>query len=463
MKKKILMFLCSICFIIPCMFILSACGKNGGVKVSLNLNLPTQLNCVSDAANQILSTNELNIEKGETIKLEDFAENAILSKYFDGWYSGLGANAEKVTNLTTFNEDIELYAKWNTNELEGTQGLKYYYNEFVDRTFVTGYEGTETTIKIPECVIIDNEVHKVNAVSFHQGNNIVEYIEMGENIEIIGDSAFKNFTKLKSIVIPKNVYDIGTAIFEGCSEIRDVRVDINNRYYDSREEDVVVETLTNTLVASIGGIIPDSVRVIGEKVFYNSGLGRHTDIDFPEGMLKIEDEAFYGCDIEYIRFPKSLEVIGNRAFMNCSELKYVDFQENSKIRSLNTSVFENCTSLHTVKGTLKNLVRMGISTFKGCINLESCFIRNDILTNHNLYIGENVTFDIRSAFEGCEKLKIVISNNDTHLDGDLDKYDFIEVVYSTDDTPQSEKFKAKFELAAESDLEGYYKWIKKTN
>ena len=201
MKKRILMCLCTICFIIPCIFMLSACGENETVEVSLNVNLPTQLNCVSDAVNQILSANKLSVEKGETIELEDFAENAILSRYFDGWYIGLGVNAEKVTNLTTFNKDIELYARWNIEELDGTQGLKYYCNDYVDRVFVTGYEGTETTIKIPECVIIDNKIHKVNAVAFNQGNNLVENIEMGENIEIIGNSAFKNFTKLKSIVI----------------------------------------------------------------------------------------------------------------------------------------------------------------------------------------------------------------------------------------------------------------------
>jgi len=49
------------------------------------------------------------------------------------------------------------------------------------------------------------------------------------------------------------------------------------------------------------------------------------------------------------------------------------------------------------------------------------------------------------------------------MDGYFVDYDFIDVIYSLDDDSQDLEFCEKFELTMESDLDGYYKWIRKTN
>ena len=60
-------------------------------------------------------------------------------------------------------------------------------------------------------------------------------------------------------------------------------------------------------------IIPDVVKVVGERAFYGLNI---TKVTFPEGLIKIEKEAFMDCKmLKEANIPSSVKV-GSYAFCN---------------------------------------------------------------------------------------------------------------------------------------------------
>lgn len=98
----------------------------------------------------------------------------------------------------------------------------------------------------------------------------------------IGDNAFRNYSKIQSVIIPKGVVSIGHGAFEWCSNLSDV-------------------------------IIPDSVTSIGNNAFaYCTIL---TNVQLPNSLVSIGENAFYACQaLKSIFIPKSVVSIGKMAF-----------------------------------------------------------------------------------------------------------------------------------------------------
>jgi len=79
--------------------------------------------------------------------------------------------------------------------------------------------------------------------------------------------------------------------------------------------------------------LPDSVKNIGEGAFYCTGYGVYRltsdeiplvpfTIHWPANLTSIDDYAFYGANLGYIKFPKTLETIGNYAFAGRDKTEY---------------------------------------------------------------------------------------------------------------------------------------------
>ena len=209
------------------------------------------------------------------------------------------------------------------------------------------------------------------------------------NIHTIYKSAFKG-TDITNIVISSNVSKIEDSAFEGCT--------------------------------SLGGIsLSSKLKTIGES-------------------------AFEGCKNMYIYENLSafeeIEEIGNKAFMNCENFKYVIGTDSdsdttdsdttndiplklSKITSIGNRAFENCKLLNVELN--ENIKHIGNSAFKYCEkyigevilnNVESigsyCFENSGI---KKLTISsENIKTISNYAFSKCKKLKdIILSDSITFI------------------------------------------------
>lgn len=132
----------------------------------------------------------------------------------------------------------------------------------------------------------------------------------------IAGGAFKDCSKLESLVIPDSVTAIGKSAFENCAALKRITLP---------KSITKLEALTFSGCAALAEItLPDSVKVLGEKVF--SGCAALKSVRIPAEVTVIPAEAFSGCvSLESITIPKSVSHINERAFDGCTALKKVDY------------------------------------------------------------------------------------------------------------------------------------------
>lgn len=115
-------------------------------------------------------------------------------------------------------------------------------------------------------------------------------------------------------------------------------------------------------------------------------------------------EAFMGCSsLVTVTLPANIKQIYNRAFQNCTSLKYVNGMPDA-VRNLGDQTFEGCTSLQSL--TLPTSIGMiNNSLFNGCSSLRQ------------ITIPEGVTYYGDQAFAGCTALTQVTVKNPTPATG----------------------------------------------
>ena len=157
-----------------------------------------------------------------------------------------------------------------------------------------------------------------------------------EGVGIIGPDAFRECTRLTSVVFPSTLTSIGDSAFSRCTGLTSV---------------TFPEGLTHIRAAAFS---------------YCRGL---TSVDLSAtSLLSIRNHAFYQCyDLTSIIFPSTLTGIGSCAFLRCIKLTSVVF--SSTRTSIGYGAFRECTGLTNVvfPSTLTNI---GYRAFYDCERLS---------------------------------------------------------------------------------------------
>ena len=163
-------------------------------------------------------------------------------------------------------------------------------------------------VKMAECVIIALDKTADNVVIPEEARAMAHGLDF---------SKIKKMT-LKTVKFCRNC-DYSelpeTLIIDGCddidwSEIQDLagRVKhievINNKNFVTQDDIVYNKTMTTV------------VACLAEK----TGM-----VELPEGVTKIERDAFRYCEINSVKFPSTLRLISDNAFADCENLKTIDF------------------------------------------------------------------------------------------------------------------------------------------
>ena len=139
---------------------------------------------------------------------------------------------------------------------------------------ITKYKGTEATVTVPQ--------------------NIDGY-----PVTKIKDKAFYSNSKIKKLIVPAGILEIGTSAFEDCTSLVDIE-------------------------------LPEGLLTIGDHAFQDtfcSGTGGYT-LDLPESITHIGKLAFSGCSkLQYIDMPDSLKTMGATVFMGCNYLDEIILPE----------------------------------------------------------------------------------------------------------------------------------------
>ena len=276
-------------------------------------------------------------------------------------------------------------------------------------------------------------------------------IVIPEKVNNIGSKAFSDCAKLVSVKLPTSLDSKGTQIFRDCPELRTVTnmqilADVDNCFDGcsnldlSSLEDVRTRIPDNTFQNSkeLGVyVVSDKITEIGEKAFYNSSVTKViiganvTTIEYGAFMnctnLKVVDftraknlksiggYAFYSTGLEFVSLPSSVETLGKDVFADCIDLKVASLGEG--IRILDRETFSNCEALGSVSLPSK-LRKIRSECFENCTSLsqielprtvsnlgDSAFKGCKSLTS--IRLPKRVAFIPRNCFAGCKNLESV--------------------------------------------------------
>ncbi len=138
-------------------------------------------------------------------------------------------------------------------------------------------------------------------------------------------------------------------------------------------------------------IIPDSVTILGNRAFlYCTNL---QTIDMPSNIVKIGDAAFESCTaLKDVAIPTGVQNIGYNTFAGCISLEKIELPDT--ISDIGNCAFWHCTALKSID-LPESVTSIGEAAFQGCRNLE------------NINLPESLSSINNSAFEGCSALKSV--------------------------------------------------------
>ncbi len=161
--------------------------------------------------------------------------------------------------------------------------------------------------------------------AFHCAGKFVGNLVMPDNLKKVGSFAFHD-TGFTGSLILNNVIELGESdrfLYKGCFS------------YCNFQGELVIPEGTQTLsdwcfmgnkFSSI--VLPSSLKQIKAGVFDGCSrlLGK---IQFPEGLISIGPESFAKCsNIEKLELPSSMQVIGEKAFLNCYYLNGITSHSN---------------------------------------------------------------------------------------------------------------------------------------
>ena len=335
-------------------------------------NTNTNINFYGDDGGVLTTVEPSESNKGETYVIIPNTSPAKTKEidgetlYFQGWIK-----KGESTNVFTPNQKVSAEA--------GDEFVPYYSKdvEYPQFTFTKDEKTGEYILSGANSGITSAEIP-----AFKQGEQItliqnrgfynyskLETVKMPTTITKIGDSAFNNCRSLTSINIPESVTSIGSSAFYNCTNLSSIT-------------------------------IPEGVTSIGKSAFYN--CTNLTSITIPEGVTEIEMYAFSGCtSLTSITIPNGVTSIGDGAFSRCESLTSINVPEG--VTSIGDGAFGYCTSLTSLTVDERNV--------KYC-SRDNIIYTKDMKTLMACAGGKSGAFEIPSgvttikdaAFGGCTSL-----------------------------------------------------------
>lgn len=251
-------------------------------------------------------------------------------------------------------------------------------------------------------IIYPESCTNIEANAFYGCRNLKTVIAPG--VRVIGSKAFYNCYNLTDLTMSSLMYSASAVFkdsFSGCNSL-------NISIYDP------------------SGVIP--VTIAGDVSY---GSGRYTSIPMktlyiPANIREIEIRTFGGCDMDEILFasnsilekissnpngltsyiggafgscknikrvdiPESVIIIGEKAFMSCTNLETVSFGQNSKLQTIGDGAFAGCTSLKEIE-IPASITVLYLSAFSECDNLKTIICHATLpprLNNASATVPEN--------------------------------------------------------------------------
>lgn len=222
-------------------------------------------------------------------------------------------------------------------------------------------------------------------------NRELQTITIADTVTSIGDYAFFNSMNIKKVSF-LFVKEIGRCAFEGCKKLEEFFIPESlisigqgafrlNNAYSWKDFNLTVHE-SNPAFSAIENVLFDkSGQVLVAYFSLNNRNKSSRYYTVPEGVVHIDDSAFYATTVHSVTLPGTLRTIGKEAFSS-PVLSEVIMQVG--IETIGEGAFRNSKKLILTE-LPKTVETIEDGAFQGCTKIESLRLHSSLT-----YIGHNV-------------------------------------------------------------------------
>lgn len=309
------------------------------------------------------------------------------------------------------------------------------------------------------CLELSDGITSVSAEAFSGMKKLI-WIQFGSGVQQIGDSAFRNCTNLRRVILPASVTTVKANAFNGCYRLYELEMDgvtsvgdaafancvslLSVKIPDTLENKSVaadafsgcericevITPLTNVVVGSagFGGVAKNALEVHNAAsklnkttdgfIFWSSRLvgynGNATAVTIPDEATAIGPYAFYAnTAVESITMGAQVTSIGQSAFAKCENLATMTI--GAKVNTIGEDIFAGCWNLTDLtfnpancKNCPENLFRDASRLTNVTLGADMKIVPAGLFRNctglKTITLPDNVTEIGARAFENCSSL-----------------------------------------------------------
>ena len=329
-------------------------GTFSGCSQFTRVRLPRYLEKIEDYAFEYTALEEVELpyglkEIGEYAFLSTALEEVELPYGLTKMGSGAFANTRlksvslpsTLENMNAPNEAVEInpfYGNPFLTSIKVDEGNKVYKSEgncvirIADNMLAVGCRESEipsyverignfafceadlTSLTLPEGLV------SIGRSAFYRNGGLTE-LSLPQSLESIGYCAFSQCVGLERVDFGARFESMDYDAFELCVNLASITVSPENERYFAKGN-CLIRKWDNTLVLGCyTSEIPSGVERIGESAF--AGQTRLESIAFPKSVTVIGKRAFIYTGLKELKLPSGLKEIGDNAFEDCMEIVHV--------------------------------------------------------------------------------------------------------------------------------------------
>lgn len=216
----------------------------------------------------------------------------------------------------------------------------------------------------------------------YEKNASLTWVEIPGTVKRIESRAFADCPNLSRVILREGVVSIAHNVFTGCGKLESIELpqsvtDIEGwAFYESGLKEPVFNAHKDKLIfcpkeaAGSSYAVPEGIREIGVQAFLY--LSELREVLLPEGLEVIRNRAFIDCGFQEILLPDSVKTVEPGAFEHCKNLKEIrrtsetDLvrERRDSLRMRNRTFFSPCASELPVEKHWKT--REFAALAKGC-------------------------------------------------------------------------------------------------